>query len=283
MENQRAIMDYIQLAADFLAKQGCDSARLDAELLLGYVLHMERMQLYVQFDKPLTAAEVDAYRTVIGRRARRIPVSQIIGEREFLSRRFEVTEHVLTPRPETELLVEAVLERMADWEQPKILDIGTGSGAIAISLACQLPEAIVTAVDISPKALAVARRNAAVLGVDVEFLESDLFTAVADRQFHCIVSNPPYIPTDQLASLPPEVRYEPQLALDGGADGLTVYRQIVKRAGNYLVSSGSLLLEIGCDQGESVPALLQTAGWNHLETRTDYAGRDRVVVALWRA
>ncbi len=281
MENPRTIMEYIQVAAGYLRKQGCDTARLDAELLLGHVLQLERMQLYVQFDKPLTIPEVDAYRAVIGQRARRIPVAQIVGEREFLSRPFKVSSAVLTPRPETELLVEAVVERFVDHERPTILDIGTGSGAIAVSLACQLPQAAVTAVDVSPEALAVARSNAESCSVDVEFLESDVYEALSGRRFQCIVSNPPYIPSSEMANLQPEVQHEPSLALDGGPDGLAVYRRIAAQAAAHLEPGGSLLLEIGWDQGTSVPQLLRAAGLTVLETRTDYAGLDRVVISVW--
>ncbi len=280
MEKPKTVMDYIKTAGAYLERCGCESPRLDAELLLAHVLCTNRTRLYMEFDKPLTAEEVDGYREVIAKRARRVPAAQIMGQREFLSRPFGVTDAVLIPRPETELVVEAALELLGEQAQPAVLDVGTGSGIIAVSIACQRPDARVKAVDVSSAALSVALANAQRSGAAVDFVESDLYAALEEgERFHCIVSNPPYIPSQQLESLQPEIRHEPVLALDGGPDGLRFYRRLINQAADFLHPSGYLVLEIGWDQADAVLALIEQSQLQRSEVRKDYGGLDRVVVA----
>ncbi len=280
MEKPKTVMDYIKTAGAYLERCGCESPRLDAELLLAHVLCTNRTRLYMEFDKPLTAEEVDGYREVIAKRARRVPAAQIMGQREFLSRPFSVTDAVLIPRPETELVVEAALELLDEQAQPAVLDVGTGSGIIAVSIACQRPDARVKAVDVSSAALSVALANAQRSGAAVDFVESDLYAALEEgERFHCIVSNPPYIPSQQLESLQPEIRHEPVLALDGGPDGLRFYRRLINQAADFLHPSGYLVLEIGWDQADAVLALIEQSQLQRSEVRKDYGGLDRVVVA----
>jgi release factor glutamine methyltransferase len=232
--------------------------------------------LYVNFDKPLSDAELSGFRGMVARRAKREPLQYILGSQEFCGLQFVVTPAVLIPRHDTAVLVEQALEKAAAAKS--VLDIGTGSGCIAVALAKNLPAASVTAVDISVEALAVAGLNAENNGVSIEFAEGSIFEPVADRQFDLIVSNPPYIPTLDLAALQPEVgAFEPILALDGGADGLDFYRLISLNAANHLNPGGWLILEVGINQSEPVRELLASTGFLSLFTSKDSGGIDRVV------
>ena len=282
MTKQHTIGELINLSADYLNGKGCSSARLDAELLLGHILGFDRLDLYLNFDKPLNDKEVQAYRQLIGRRGQRIPVAYLTGEREFYSLPIKVNQNVLIPRPETEFVVDKVLELVEPDQLTKVLDLGTGSGAIALALACQGPYFKITAVDISPDALRVAEANAKRLEVDdqVDFLQSDLFGAVSGK-YSVICSNPPYIKREELQQLSPEVGSEPALALDGGPDGLEFYRQILNQAASFLEQPGFIVLEIGWNQGADVRAIGEQAGFAWLETAKDYGGQDRVVVFQW--
>lgn len=275
---------YLELAAKFLAGRGGASARLDAELLLAEVLATDRVGVYLRFDRPLGRAEVDAYRALIRRRGEGEPVAHLTGRREFWSRSFTVTPDVLVPRPETELVVERALAWIRETggrdRAPRILDLGTGSGAIAVALAVELPEASVIAVDLSPAAAAIAERNADTAGVAtrVRVVVSDWTAALpADARFDLVVANPPYIPSPDLATLPPEVRREPVLALDGGADGLDAYRRIVVEAVRVVEPGGALFCEVGAGQAPAVAALLAAAGFEDVVSFTDLAGIARVV------
>lgn len=282
MTKQHTIGELINLSAGYLEGKGCSSARLDAELLLGHVLGLDRLDLYLNFDKPLNDKEVEQYRQFIGRRGQRIPVAYLTGEREFYALRVQVNEHVLIPRPETEFVVDKIVELVEPNQLTKVLDLGTGSGAIALALACQDPYFQITAVDISPSALQVAEANAKRLEVDnqVDFLCSDLFGKVTGT-YAVICSNPPYIKSEELQQASPEIGVEPALALDGGPDGLAFYRRIVNQAASFLEQPGFVVLEIGWDQGAKVRALGEEAGFTWLETMKDYAGQDRVVVFQW--
>ena len=210
MAKQYTIGELINLSAGYLSEKGCSSPRLDAELLLAHVLGLDRLALYLNFDKPLTSKEVDEYRRLIGRRGQRIPLAYLTGQKEFYSLPLNVAPEVLIPRPETEFVVEKVLELLEPGRPAQILELGTGSGAIAIALACQDPDFQITAADISPAALQVARANAERLEVagQITFLESDLFAKVSGR-FRVICSNPPYIKRSELPKLAPEVACEP--------------------------------------------------------------------------
>ena len=270
----------------YFGTRGIDSPRLDAEVLLSHVLGKERIYLYVHFDEPLEAPELAAYREYIKQRVARQPVAYIIGQREFMGLSFKVTPAVLVPQPDTEILVQAALDRLAAKPAARVADIGTGSGAIVLSLLYYRKELQASAVDISADALAVAAENAASLGVAerVMFCEGDLLAPLAGQQFAAIVSNPPYIPTADIAGLAPEVRTaEPMGALDGGADGLVFYRRLVADAPALLASDGFLAMEVGIHEAAPVAALAQASGaFARTEVLKDLAGIERVVVC-WRA
>lgn len=262
---------------DFLADKGIDNARLEAEWLLCAATGLDRVGLYLNFEKPLSDEELARYRAMVTRRGRREPLQHILGSQEFCGLEFEVTPDVLIPRPDTETLVHEALMRKPG--ATAVLDIGTGSGCIAVSLAKQLPLAAITAVDISGAALTVARRNAERNGVAIEFLQGSLCEPVEGRSFELIVSNPPYIPSRDIELLEPEVRdFDPRGALDGGADGLDFYTALIPTALPCLRPEGWLLVEIGTGQEMDVKQLFRAAGeFDEPITATDPAGIVRVV------
>jgi release factor glutamine methyltransferase len=263
---------------DWFAKKGVDAPRLTAELLLAHALRCDRVRLYLDFDKPLAEPELTSYRELVKRRAEGEPTAYLVGKREFYGRPFRVTPAVLVPRPETELVVEAALAALP--EGGGALDLCTGTGAIGVTLALEKKGVRVVATDLSPEALAVARENASALGATVELLEGDLFAAVAPGlRFDVIVSNPPYVPTGELAGLSREVRREPPLALDGGADGLALLRRIVTEAPRWLSPGGALVLEMHESHAEVLPRLCREAGFERAEARKDLAGLWRFTVA----
>lgn len=265
----------------YLSEKGVENARREAEWLLCEATGMDRVGLYLAFDKPLLAAELSAYRALVTRRGKREPLQHILGSQEFDGLDFFVTKEVLIPRHDTETLVEAAVRHAP--QARTVLDIGTGSGCIAISLARRLPLAAITAVDLSPHALAVARRNAEQHGTDINFQLGSFFEPVAGRKFDLIVSNPPYITTADLAALQPEVRdFEPTLALDGGPDGLDAYRVLTSAAPEHLNADGWLLFEVGAGQGDEVKTLLRDAGFDDIVMVPDTAGILRVVGGIWR-
>ena len=268
---------------------GIDSARLDAELLLGCALGMSREELIVAARRKLSVAESDRYEDLLRRRLNREPLAYITGQQEFWSLGFLVSGDVLVPRPETETLVERALKHLAtinNREAPRILELGTGSGAIAVALASELPQAEIVATEIAPAALQIARRNASRNGVSnaIRFLQGDLFTALdqeLEKEFDLIVSNPPYIPRGEIVHLEAEVsRWEPRAALDGGVDGLDFYRRIIEEAPGYLRQGGAVAVEIGAAIGSLVLALFRNnPAYGDTRVYQDYSGRDRVVIA----
>jgi release factor glutamine methyltransferase len=267
---------------------GIETAGLDAEVILGHVLSMTREQLLASPDLPLRAAQTRQYRSLLSRRLAREPVAYITRRQEFWSLDFRVPPVVLVPRPETERLVETALALAREWPRAgalRILDIGTGSGAIAISLAKELPSSVVWATEISREALEIAQSNAVRNGVAdrIHFSLGDLFAALgeAPRRFDLIVSNPPYIRAAEIDTLEPEVSlWEPRLALDGGVDGLDFYRRIARDARDYLAARGTIALEIGADAGKEIVKIFSELGnYAGLKIIQDYAGRERVVVA----
>ena len=263
--------------ADYFREQEIESARLDAELLLAEILDLDRVGLYLQYDRPLNPAELTSYRALVKRRAAREPIAYILGKCEFWSLPIMVSPSVLVPRGDTEILVEEALERLESSDS--VLDIGTGSGVIAIAVAHEKPQLQVAAIDNSAEALVVAVQNAELNGVAarIVFRQEDL-GQLSGGPYNMIVSNPPYIPEGDRDDLMPEVRdHEPYQALFAGADGLTAYRQIVEQAPACLVSAGWLLLEVGINQSEAVVALLCAAGFDNITVRDDYAGIPRVV------
>jgi protein-(glutamine-N5) methyltransferase, release factor-specific len=281
----RTLMEYIQLASGHLKACGIPTHRLDAEVLLAHILNLERIQLYIQHDRPLTTAEVDAYRRAVARRAHREPVAYITGKREFFSIELLVDRRCLIPRPETEILVETALEeirqRFPEKPEIKVADIGTGSGAIAISVAKHEPRARVTAVDIDRDALDVAAANVQRTGVAdrVTLKLGELLTPLGGEFFDAILSNPPYISEEEWRHLAPDVRdYEPRQALVGGKDGLAVIRQLIQEAKRSLAPGGFLAIEIGASQGDRVVALAQASGYAKTRLVQDLAGLDRVVI-----
>lgn len=267
-----------------LEAAGVAEASLDARLLLEYICHTDRNELIVHADRRCSSLEEQFYRTVIEKRAERVPLQYIIGEQEFMGLRFKVNEHTLIPRQDTEILVEEALHRLSDGM--RILDMCTGSGCILLSLLRYSNECEGVGIDISGEALMVARENAEQLHLEASFLEGDLFAPLADfvsdkttdRLFDMIVSNPPYIETAVISTLMPEVRgHEPTKALDGGGDGLHFYKEIVVQAPMYMRKGAHLLFEIGCGQGEAVMSLMRAAGFEQVGIFKDYAGMDRVV------
>jgi len=276
--NKWTLLKVLTWTKGYLAEKGVANARLEAEWLLCETLQLDRVGLYLNFDKPLTDAELASYRTLVARRAKREPLQYILGSQEFYGLEFCVAPGVLIPRHDTEVLVAEALKRAAGTVS--VLDIGLGSGCIAVSLAAALPEAEVCGVEQSPQAIAVARENAARHGVRLNIYEGSLFEplGLGGKRFNLIVSNPPYIPSGDLAGLEPEVRdHEPAEALDGGVDGLAFYRSIIPAAPGYLHPGGWLLVEIGIDQGPAVTEMFSTSGFSAVFTAKDPGGIERVI------
>lgn len=270
----------LQWTQQYFAGKGIDSPRLDAEILLAHVLHKERIYLYAHYDEPMNPQELAAYRELVKKRANRYSVAHILGTQPFMGLDFKVSEDVLIPRPETEMLVETVVTA-AEGTAPVIIDIGTGSGAIVLSLLHYLPQATGTGVDISTKALAIAAENGRSLGLDdrVTWIESDLFTQVPPGTCDWLVSNPPYLTQGDMEQLQPEVRHDPALALYGGDDGLDFYRRIAADSPAYVKVGGHCAVEIGAGQADDVTAIFCTGGaYEHDQTVKDYGGIDRVLV-----
>ncbi|HDI60173.1 MAG TPA: peptide chain release factor N(5)-glutamine methyltransferase [Desulfobacteraceae bacterium] len=281
-----SVLKLLRRAAEHLEEQGIDSPRAAAEILLAHALGCRRIDLYLRHDQPVEAAERDRFRDLVRRRLRREPVAYITGFREFWSLPLAVDPSVLIPRPETECLVEAalaVLPRSTVPQPRRILDLGTGSGAVVLALAKERPGHRFVASDCSAAAIAIARSNARRLALldRLEIVVGDWFAPFRPcRAWDLIVSNPPYIAAPILDGLAPEVAaFEPRLALDGGLDGLDCLRRLIAEAPAHLSSGGFLILEIGADQRRPVRDLAQqTAAYQCIDFRADYAGRDRVAI-----
>ena len=267
----------------YFGTKGVESPRLDAEVLLSHVLKKERIYLYVHFDQPLEAAELAAYKELIKQRVNHVPVAYLLGQKEFMGLTFKVTPATLIPRPDTEILVQAAVERLRGREKVSFADIGTGSGAICLSVLSFVPDSTAATVDISQEARAVAEENAKSLGLSerIEFFTGDLLEPIKDRKFTAILSNPPYIPEQDIEGLQAEVRcQEPYGALAGGKDGLDFYRRLCSEAPVLLDDDGFMAFEVGIGQAAKVAALAEE---NPLIARTeilkDLAGIERVVIA----
>lgn len=281
------VLEVIQRSTEYLTRKGVESARLQAELLLAYVLRVPRLRLYLEFERVLTDAERDTLRELVRRRGAREPLQYLLGTVNFCGLELRVTPAVLIPRPETELLAERAWTFLAgrggDESPPAALDFGTGSGCLAIALAVHCPAAQVTATDISAAALEVARANAARHAVEarIRFLTGEGFAALApEARFDLIVANPPYIPSAEIARLQPEVRdHEPRLALDGGPDGLTVLRRLATEGRAWLKPGGRLMTELGDGQAECAVELFGAAGWTGVAVENDWTNRPRMLVA----
>ncbi len=264
-----------------LQRAHVESASLDARILLEYVLGVSREQLLVGMDRTLNADQEAQYRHMIALRAERRPLAQIIGRREFWGMDFAVSEYTLDPRPDSETLIESVLERVADKSAPlSILDLGTGTGCLLLSLLSELPNAMGTAVDICPNAMATARENAHALGLEqrMNIVASDWCEQLSGR-FDIIISNPPYIPTSDIETLAPEVRkFEPHLALDGGKDGLDCYRTILAKLSQHLAFNGFAAIEIGIGQSKALEAIIAENGLKLAASRKDLGGIIRTLI-----
>ena len=275
-----AVLDVLRWTTAHFEKHGMPSARLDAELLAAHAFGMSRIELYAHFDRPLAAAELASYRDLVSRRQAGEPVAYLLGHKEFWSLDLLVDSRVLIPRPDTETLVEEALDRITG-PGARIADVGTGSGALALALAKAQPEAQVFATDISPDALAVARTNAERLGLAVTFLQGDLAQPLLSAgRFDLMVANLPYIPSADIDGLAADVRSEPRLALDGGADGLALVRRLVTGAPEVLQPGGCLALEVGAGQAGMVVELLRGAGFDGVGSRRDLAGIERAVAGV---
>ncbi|WP_321394412.1 peptide chain release factor N(5)-glutamine methyltransferase [uncultured Desulfuromusa sp.] len=272
-----SLLRLLRWMTDYFSEKGIDNPRLDAELLLAHTLKLDRVGLYLNYDRPLLAAELDLIRPLVKRRGQREPLQYLLGSTEFWSLEFVVSPAVLIPRADTEVLVEEALSRAG--AEGQLLDVGTGSGAIAISLATELSAWQMTGLDICPQALDIAQKNVEKHQLDkrVQLLQGDL-AELPRQHYDLIVSNPPYISSQEWDSLMPEVRcFEPRLALLAEQDGLDCYQKLVNQARSRLVSKGWLLVEIGYQQSAAVRSLFAAAGFKDIFVREDYSGQPRVV------
>jgi len=285
-ERTWTVLALLRWTTQHFGAQGIETPRLDAECLLAHALGTDRLRLYLDFDKPVQPAERTVFRDLVRRRAsERVPVSQLTGLREFWSLPLRVTRDVLTPRPESETLVSVALEFLAGLDgEARVLDLGTGSGAIALALAHQREKARLLATDVSAEALSVARMNALALGLSarVEFAQGRLFEPARGECFDLLVSNPPYLAEHESKALPPELAHEPPGALFAGPDGYAVLRPLVAQAPEYLRPGGALAVEVAPAQAETVAAWCTTAGLERVAIQRDLAGRARVVSARAR-
>jgi release factor glutamine methyltransferase len=269
------VLELLERTTKYFADHGVASPRLTIELMLAELLQKKRMQLYLEFDQAVPDAILDQLRPLVRRRAEGEPLEYVLGVTTFAGRRFTLTPDVLIPRPETEIMLEEAIKRIDPAGLP-VLDVGTGSGILAVSLAAKFPELEMVAVDLSPAALALARRNAEGAG-KIQFLESDLLGSTAlPPRFQVIVANLPYIPSGDLAGLPREVQREPRLALDGGADGLDLIRRLVEQSAGR---TRHLLLELGDGQADAAKTLCLRAGYALIQILPDFTQRERILVA----
>jgi release factor glutamine methyltransferase len=278
VENRWNIKELLVWTTRYFSERGMDNPRLEAELLLAHTLGQDRVQLYADYDRPVNQEERQGFKELIQRRVRGEPVAYIVGYREFMSLRFQVNSRVLIPRPDTETMVEKILD-LCRGRSLHICDVGTGSGAIAVSLAHYLPSSRVVATDISEEALSIARLNAAANQVEIDFHQGDLLAPLQDYPpLDLIVANLPYIPIDEYRALDPGVRdYEPVQALLAPGDGLDLYRRLLPQALDKLKSGGYLFAEIGYHQG--MPAQEMASGFQQVEIIKDMAGRDSILKA----
>ncbi len=290
-KGNKTVRDLIKVTADYFQEKGMESARLNAERLLGEVLGMSRMDLFLQADRPVFGEELDTYRNLVRRRAAGEPLQTIIGMTEFYSRPFRVMPGVFIPRPETEHLVEAATKLLAPADHrllaPVALEVGCGTGIVGISLACEVPQLVVHASDINPAAIELAGRNARLLEVEsrVHLHPGSRFEPFPDSlrgKVDVLVSNPPYVRRDEIDGLSVEVaEHDPREALDGGKDGLVFYRALAAEMGRWLRPDGHIIVEIGDDQAADVSQIFEASGGQEIEVIKDYSDRDRVVSARW--
>ena len=274
-------INLLSKSIQYLKKYNVENARLDAEYIFAYVLEVKRISLMLNFDKEISEENKNLIRQYIVRRGKyREPLQYIVKEWEFYGYPIKVDERVLIPRQDTEILVEQCIYLMKEKEKPKILDIGTGSGAISIALAKELPESEVLGLDVSDDALKMAVINRELNNVsNLKFLKSDVFQHVREKNYDLIVSNPPYIPVEEYNELMPEVKeYEPRMALTDGGDGYYFYKKISEESVNYLKNGGYLAFEVGYNQGETVSQLMEKNGFQIIGRAADYGGIERVII-----
>lgn len=276
------LLEILQSTTAYFEKRAIESPRLNAEHLLAHSLGRKRIELYLEFERTLTEAELTPLRELVRRRGQGEPLQHLLGSVEFCGRTFLCDQRALIPRPETEELVEQILRSTIDHEPSTILDVGTGSGVIALSLAAELPKAEVHAVDISEDALALAARNAKELGLEnrVHFTRSDLLAQTAGK-FDLIVANLPYVPMADRTSLSREVRHDPETAVFGGEAGDEIIRRLIAAATTRLHPGGLLALEIGIGQAEALSSFLFESGYSDISARHDYAGVTRFLFAKY--
>ena len=280
------IKQVLKKSEKFLKKHDISNPRLDAEVLLAALLDMERINLYVNFDYPLTNDELTQYRSRIKERANRKPTAYITGKKEFMSLEFDINEQVLIPRPETELLVEEIISicQKQELDKPNIVDIGTGSGAIMVSLGYHIKEAKILGIDVSQEILKTARQNINKYDLDerLKVIKGNLLKPLIKRgknNVDIVVSNPPYIKEKEMENLPPEVKQEPEKALNGGEQGIKIIQKIISQAFEVLKQGGFLGLEIGYDQKNAVKNIFKKDKWDKIRVKQDHSQNDRIVIA----
>jgi release factor glutamine methyltransferase len=278
------VLEAIQKSADFLGKKNVESPRLQVELLLAHLLKVQRMKLYLNFERALSPSEIDSLRELVKRRGLREPLQHIVASTSFCGYEIAVNRHALVPRSETELLAESGWNFLStiNHQPSTALDFGTGTGCIAIALAAKCPNVKIIALDISAEAIALAKKNAARNKVSerIEFLQGDGFAALPQTQFDLIVSNPPYISSAEIETLQPEVKdFDPRGALDGGADGLDFYRKLAIEAKPFLKAAGKIMLEFGDGQADAIKNIFGNEKWIVEAIKDDYSQRARILIA----
>ncbi|MEO7933861.1 MAG: peptide chain release factor N(5)-glutamine methyltransferase [Chthoniobacterales bacterium] len=279
MAARKTVLEILQSTTGYFEKHGVESARLNAQHLVAHVLKVKRIELYMDSERELFEDELAPLRDFVKRRSQGVPLQHLLGTEEFYGRTFRCDSRALVPRPETERLIELLLPLLRG-RPVKVVDVGTGSGIIALTLAAEWPEADVTAIDLSPAALALAGENAALLELSsrVAFVSGDLLGS-ATGEFDLIVANLPYIPAGEIPRLAREVQHDPVSALDGGPDGLDLVRRLIAQAPAHLSSNGFIALEIGHDQSERVADLLRAANFRDIRIEKDYQGVPRFLIA----
>jgi len=275
------LLDLLNKTSDWFKAKGIENHRLDAQLLLGHVLGMKRMDLYMNFDRPLDEAEVGRFRELVKRRGAREPLQYLLGELPFRELNLRVDKRALIPRQETELIVDLVRKTLAPGRQSRVLDVGVGAGPIFLSIQKEVPNAIVYGCDLSPDALQLTRENAARNNLaDANLFQGDLFSGVSSElPFDCIVSNPPYVGERERASLQPEVRdHDPALALFGGPEGWELPARLIYEAYDRLADEGALIMEIGAGQAPVLKEKAASRPWKSVATSKDYEGIDRFLI-----
>jgi release factor glutamine methyltransferase len=277
------VLELLQTTTAYFGKKGVEQPRLSIEHLLADSLGKKRIELYLEFDRSLSALELEPLREKVRRRAEGEPLQHLLGHWDFYGRTFKTDKRALIPRPETELLVDTLLKEVTKGEpSTRLVDVGTGSGVLAITLALERPELEVFALDLSEEALALARENAERLGVldRVAFRRSDLLEGI-EGPFHWVVANLPYIPTSDLNGLQREVKYDPGLALDGGKDGLTIIKRLIESVPGKIASNGMIALEIGQGQSQRVLGFLAEHNYRDISIKKDYQGVERLLIARY--